>query len=331
MTDDKINDLVSAAAKAHDADFGSLAIYAALKAATEDRIHTSDDLIDDGPDASGPPPERAYIGPRRRDIPRLPRRFLAAVAAIAFIATCAAGVALSQDDTPRELDEATTTTVSPETLKEQIIAASRVAYSDSIVHRRLTYTDPLAPMQPDSVHDSWNDDSTRANRYRSATLEEGEDPRQEGPALDHGLVTFDGIDAVGTRTVDHCFSEFADGPSEPSDLPRETSTDYLEEDLEAGRLVVDGREVFKGRDAIRLRIAPPDPRDGFVWLDATTLLPFWSEGRADSDGAFTEAFEFLPRSDKNFDLLVPPVPAGYTKVDTIPDDRGTNTAADCPS
>jgi len=330
MTDDTINDLVSATARAHDADFGSLAIYAALKAATEDRIHVPDNLIDDRPDAAGPPPDRPYIAGRHREPPRVPRRLLAAAAVVAFVATGAAGVLLSRDDDrPRELEKTTTTTTVPEgPLEDRIIAANRDAYADSIVHQTLTYTDPGSPGEPDSTHESWLDDRASVSRWRSVALEEGEDPRQQGPALDTGPVTFDGSDSAGTRTVDHCVSEYSDDVAEPgTKAPPDTSADYFEERLVEGRLVVDATVEFKGRDAIRLRIEPPDPRSGYVWLDATTLLPFWSEGSADSDGDFTEAFEFLPRSE-NLDLLVPPVPAGYTKVDKVPD-RGVMLPADC--
>jgi hypothetical protein len=333
MTDRRINDLVSAAAKAHDADFGSPAIYAALKAATDERIQGPDnptyDLVDAGPDVSGPPLESPYTGPRGPDLPRIPRRFLAAVAAVAFIATCAAGVTLSHDgDASGDPDKAVTTTVQKRTLEQRIVAANRAAYASSIVHHRLTYTEPVAPGDKGSTHDSWTDDTTGARRYRSTALEQREESLQEGPALDEGPVSFDGVDPVGTRTVDHCLSEYADDLSEPTDSSPSTWADELEESLNAGSLVVDGREVVEGRDAIRLRIAPPDPRDGFVWLDATTLLPFRSEGHADSDGAFTETFEFLRRSEENFDLLVPPVPARYTKVDEIPD-RNPSAPAGC--
>jgi hypothetical protein len=327
MTDDMINDLVSGAAKAQDADFGSLAIYAALKAATEDRINMPDNLVDTRPDGSGAPPDRPYIAPEHRESPRLPRRLLVAAAVVAFVATGAAGVVLSRDDdTPRELDETTTTSEPQGPLEDRIVAANRDAYANRIVHRTLTYTEPMVATEPASTHESWTDDRTGAFRFRSAALEEGRD----GPALDTGPVTFDGGDPVGTRTVDHCVSAYADDLSKQGDLPPNSSADDLEARLAEGRLVVEATEEFRGRDAIRLRIAPPDPRDGFIWLDAATLLPFWSEGQADSDGAFTEAFEFLPRSAESLDLLVPPVPAGYAEVENLPD-RGVKLAADCQS
>jgi hypothetical protein len=331
MTDDTIDDLVSGAAKAHDADFGSLAIYAALKAATEDRIHMTDNLIDDRPDVSEAPPDRPYIDRRRRHVPPpIQRRFLAAVAAVAFIATCAAGVALSRDDDePREPDKANTTTVPEGVLEERIIAANREAYANSIVHRTLTYENSVSPEEPDSTHDSWTDDRTGASRWRSSGMEEGFEPRPELVALDLGPVTYDGVDPVGIRTVDSCSSEYSDDLSAPSHGAPNALADFMVESLEDGGLVVDGTEVFRGRDAIRLRIAQPDPRSGFIWLDATTLLPFWSEGSADSDGDFTEAFVFLPRSEENIDLLVPPVPAGFTKVAKVPD-RGAVLPTDCP-
>jgi hypothetical protein len=46
------------------------------------------------------------------------------------------------------------------------------------------------------------------------------------------------------------------------------------------------------------------------------------------DGDVTETYEFLDRSAKNLDRLVPPVPDGFTKVKTVHDENA-GVAAGC--
>jgi len=321
MTDDMINDLVSGAASAQDADFGSLAIYAALKAATEDRIHMQDNLIDDRPDGPGAPPDRPYIAPPGREPQRFPRRLLVAAAALAFVATGVAGVVFSTNDTPRENDKTTSTTVPEGTIEERIVAAYRAAYAERIEHRTLTYTDKGVS------HESWRDDGTGLQRFRSTGG--GEGSLKGKPRSDEGpLRTDDGRDPSGIRRIDHCFTEYADDPTAASSIKSGTAVDEMQTALEEGRLVVEGERELDGRDTIRLRYDGAEPREGYLWLDATTLLPFRAEGQEDSDGAFVQTVEFLPRSAENLELLVPPVPAGYTKVDQI-HDPDAGDAAGC--
>ena len=310
MTDDVINDLVAGAASAQDADFGSLAIYAALKAATEDRIHMPDDLIDTRPDGPGAPPHRPYIAPQDQEAPRFPRRLLMAVAAAAFVATGVAGVVFAtSDDTPREIEKTTTTTVPQGTLEDRIIAANRDAHADSIVHRTVTYTDKGV------TYETWSDDSTGLRRFRATGGEDGS--LQGKPMSDEGPLRTDGTNPSGARRVDHCFAEYADEPTATSGVPSGSAVDEMQQALDEGRLVVEGARELEGRDTIRLRYDGAEPREGTVWLDATTLLPYRSEGQEDSDGAFVETTEFLPRSAENLEVLVPPVPAAYEKVDQL--------------
>lgn len=312
MTDDMINDLVSGTAKAHDADFGSLAIYAALKAATEDRIHMPDDLIDTRPDGSGAPPARPYIAPPDRGTPRPQRRLLLAVAAIALVAAGIAGaVFATDDDTPRETDKATSTTVPEATIEERIVAAYRAAYADNVEHRTFTYADKGV------TYETWTDDRTGLRRFR--TEGGGEGSLKGKPSSDEGPLRTDDTSTSGVRRIDHCFREYTDDPTASSGVPSGTEVDEMQRALDEGRLVVEGERELDGRATIRLRYDGAEPREGYVWLDATTLLPFRAEGQEDSDGAFVETTELLPRSAENLETLVPPVPAGYTKVDQLRD------------
>jgi hypothetical protein len=217
-------------------------------------------------------------------------------------------VVLSQDDTPRKLDKATTTTVSAERLEERIVAAYRRALSRNVMHT-------VTVWHGGPTTDLWHDASSGASRFRSTG--DGDGSLRGKAARDYGPVTFDGTDPVGTRTVDHCFSDYVDNVIDPFAIPWGATANDLEDDLTSGRLVVDGLAVLDGRDTIRLSVTAGEFDDGHIWLDDTTLLPLRAEGSFDMEGDYTETYEFLPRSDANLADLVPPVPSGYAKVDQV--------------
>jgi hypothetical protein len=151
------------------------------------------------------------------------------------------------------------------------------------------------------------------------------------PSMEHGPLTYDGTEPTGERRINYCFSEYVDDPGAMATIEPDARADELQRDLETGRAVVRGREERDGREAIRLNY-PEDPSSfsfsGSIWLDGTTLLPFLREGTDAIDGELTESYEFLDRSAKNLDLLVPPVPDGFTKVETL-HDEDAGVAAGC--
>jgi hypothetical protein len=76
--------------------------------------------------------------------------------------------------------------------------------------------------------------------------------------------------------------------------------------------------VVDGRDTIRLRRTD---QVELMWLDKTTLLPIRTSGTWNTGGDYSTTHEFLPRTDETAQLLVPPIPEGFTEVDQLRGDR----------
>jgi hypothetical protein len=165
----------------------------------------------------------------------------------------------------------------------------------------------------------WRDDQT--GTWRDLTTG-GNGSLHGKPSLDSGPSGFDGNTPTGRRSIDHCFSEYSENGLYG---PRNNVTEPvgIKRDFDSGALAVDGNEIVDGREAIRLRYADGD---GTIWLDAATLLPFRGAGTFDDGGRYTTTVEFLPRTDANRRLLVPPIPAGFTEVDQLRGDGASRDA-----
>ena len=196
---------------------------------------------------------------------------------------------------------------------ERVEFAWRVGYLGNIEHTLTTDS-----RNGGTTSEMWWDDSTGVWRTRSTG---GTGSLHGKPELDHGAAGFDGATPKGQRQIDFCFGEYMDWDIGPLVTP-ETKAQRIRQDLDRGVLVEDGREVIDGRDTIRLRRTDHDER---MWLDEATLLPVRTAGTWAGGGDYSTTHEFLPRTDETRQLVVPPVPEGFTKVDQV---RGDGAARD---
>jgi hypothetical protein len=197
-------------------------------------------------------------------------------------------------------------------LAERVEFAWRVGYLGNVEH---TFT--TDSRSGGTTSEMWWDDSTGAWRTRSAD-------GAGTPVLDQGAAGFDGENPKGQRMLDYCFSEYMDWDAGPLVTP-ETKATRIRQDLDQGQLVEDGREEIDGRDTIRLRRADGSER---MWLDGTTLLPVRTAGTWGSGGDYATTHEFIARTDETRQLIVPPIPAGFTKVEQTRGD-GASMDAGC--
>jgi len=201
-------------------------------------------------------------------------------------------------------------------IAERVEFAWRVGYLGNIEHTFSTDS-----RYGGTTSEMWWDDSTGVWR----TLTTGGTGSLHGkPVLDHGAAGFDGTTPKGQRSVDFCFSEYMDWDAGPLVTPV-TKAERIRQDFDQGLLVEDGTEVTDGRDTIRLRRTDGTER---MWLDETTLLPVRTSGTWDSGGDYSTTHDFLPRTDETRQLVVPPIPEGFTKVDQTRGD-GAGMDAGC--
>lgn len=215
--------------------------------------------------------------PRQR---RTRRRFLAATAAIASVAAAVTAVVVIRDDgegggdgtrtgTPREAEASGTD------LASQISEAQQAAAADSIVH---IYQDARGEPQYNYDTESWYDETTGWRRDLMYDLD-GQPSYDTGaaqaPSLDESPPLPIPPDASPLdpslptrriRTVDHCFSEYAD--SDQTALPGSNQAEDVGRWLAEGTLIEDGTEVVGGRELIRLvqtlgSITPEDRPGGW--------------------------------------------------------------------
>jgi hypothetical protein len=257
------------------------------------------------------------------------RSLLAGIATMAAAAALVAGVATGQygSDEPRETDAGPRTgTAGDDELAARIIAATDDATADSVVHVAQDNT-----TSPDD--ESWYDEATGLRRVLDLD-------HDGAPDYDYGAPTppnpdqppLEWDEAIPVRTVDHCLRQYAEGtePGMPSGSgkPRGVGeAQRIRDGLATGRLVEDGTETDDGRELIRLREVPPED-DGFnytgpaedtvVLVDPDTYRPISLRRYPDSDAEYVQTFEYLPRTEENLALLSPPVPDGFTQVDSLP-------------
>jgi hypothetical protein len=280
----------------------------------------------------------AWPRPARR-APRPPRWAVAAAAAVAVLAGGLAVARAGDDDGDRgrpDVDTAASDPTDDQTL-DSIAAAVDGAIADGmIVH--LTH---------DDVSEAWVDLRSGAERRilpastGGRTMDWG---RSEAPAA--GTDQPSRGDDMPRRLVDHCLHQYAD--RREADLYYSDVVSPLSEELAAGAFTVDGTVTVDGRELLRLvPVEVPlettgDPVDDdelmavatigtqIVYVDPATYLPVRIEDQRASaspeDGVPTSGssapssntyLEFLPRTPANLELLVPPVPAGYTQVDQL--------------
>lgn len=310
--DRQTDELVAIATNTRDADFGSLAMHAALKAAMEDLIMSTETDRGTGHVTTHPrpdPPERSYLtGPEpARGRPR----WLLAAAAIAAAVLTVSGVLALQARGPLETTTATdpappTTSITedPELL-DRIVTAYEQGYGNNLVRQTTTYGD--GRVQAATIDD--------AGGHTAGSMTGADGSGWDGRTVwEWGAAGLDEDGYTGWVEVDHCDAEYTDASREV--MPERMIGNDLRDAVESGRLVIEGTEVKDGRDAIRIVDGTEASSDETLWLDAETLLPFRLEGASGEGhaGGYLITVEFLPRSDDNLAELVVAVPEGYTYV-----------------
>jgi len=234
---------------------------------------------------------------------RRSRRSLVAVsAAAALVAGLVAGQLVgSPSETP---------------LMGRIVAASDEASASSIVHVVNEQTLP-GEAEPSSVTERWTDDTSDATRMRTHI------PGVPDGQIDVGPLTGPTIDVPahsGQRVVDYCTRQYVDHvDTDGASVDVKGDFGTLRDAVAAGRLSEDGTEVIDGRELIRLtRIEPvPGVADHVVLVDPDTYLPVRARGRLSSGETFSQTYDYLPRTAENLALLLPPLPEGFTQVDSL--------------
>jgi hypothetical protein len=290
--------------------------------------------------------------PHRRRIPRSLAVGGGAVAAAA--AVFAAVVAVRSDGGGNAYrattEEASGGAVAPE-LATRIIAATEEAAETMVVHTlqdNTSYGDD----------EMWRDETTGGLRM----VQHEEDG---APSLDTGPVTAppagDGPSSqpIPNRTVDYCFSEYAEGVQPPLPIGTGSGTEWVQNALERGWWTEDGTQVVDGRELLRFRemlsdvnANPPAGPDGdqettttepqpsvtgaeqedevlaIALIDPETYRPVMYTGYPGSDAEYAQTYEYLPRTPENLARLVAPVPEGFSLVDELRSD-GDRAAAGC--
>jgi hypothetical protein len=230
---------------------------------------------------------------------RRSRAVLSAVAAAVVAGVVTAQLVGTSSDTP---------------LMGRIVAATDEATASSVIHWIDEQTLP-GEAEPSTVSEHWTDGTSGASRAR---LEGG----QLDQMVDVGSLVGPTIDSPahsGQRVVDYCTRQYVDhvdtgGASIDIDPDALGS---LRDDVAAGRLVEDGTEVAGGRELIRLtRIEPAPAEDHVVLVDPDTYLPVRARGTLDGV-TFSQTYEYLPRTQENLALIVPPIPEGFTELDPL--------------
>lgn len=294
-----------------------------------------------------------HLGSRRRR--RIPRSLAVGAGAVAAAAAVFAAVVAVRPDGGANgyratTEEASGGAVAPE-LATRIIAATEEAAETMVVHTlqdNTSYGDD----------EMWRDETTGGVRM----LQHEEDG---APSLDTGPVTApspgDGPSSqpIPNRTVDYCFSEYAEGVQPSLSIGAGSGTEWVQNALEWGWWTEDGTQVVDGRELLRFRemlsdvnanpppgpdgdqettTTEPQPWDtgtrqddevlGIALIDPETYRPVMYTGHPGSEFEYTTTYEYLPRTRENLARLVAPVPEGFSLVSELRSD-GDRAAAGC--
>jgi hypothetical protein len=285
----------------------------------------------------------AVVTPHRPNRRRRPLAIGAAVA-IAAATTLVIGIAtLPGGEAPK----------AEASIEQRIIAATDAALDDSVVH----VTTDFVPSSAGADNESWIDVTSLGVRSETLTDQgdvisgygQAEAPRPSDPPPDFGSYDPSDVGNADCQTVTepdgHQYQRctgYTMPPGYPTSVVRyvqacdETymdkeepyqSTSFpeleVQEEIAAGHLAVDGTEVIDGQELIRLRDVataelPEDfAVDQFVYVDPDTYLPVQLRSDVGGPDENVATFEYLPRTAANLELLVPPVPAGYTEVSDL--------------
>lgn len=255
-----------------------------------------------------------------------------------------AGVTTEQDrSSVTKSDDAPATS-----LEARIIAAIDEAEGGSIV---AVAQDEA--QGPDTM--SWSDEVTGARRdlqldeagnprydagLVAAPAPEDPSPREPADEPDPSeLFDPNAAPNLDGRVVDHCLGLYVESPA-PVYPGSEAAS--IRDGLADGTKVLDGAEVIDGREMIRVRTVispnthggtstvPPGPGphapevpytddSRVTYVDPETYRPVMVRAYVGSEAEYTMRITFLDRTPENLAVLVAPVPAGFSLVDSFPD------------
>lgn len=300
-------------------------------------IAASGGEVDPSPPADQPRPGASRRWSAR---PGGRRRLLAAAAAVLVVGGVIVAVRAGDGDPP----DVGTAETPPTSAPGDSEGAAQMSPEEQRIHDAIVEAAPSSVIHttgPRASDSEWWYDVTTQTQRGITRRADGRPLIDMGPGVPPNL---DGSPApsapgdygpvVPRRFVDHCLRKYAD--TQDPNLYLGPETDALVQSLVEGSANVDGTEVVDGRELIRVVMTfelPPDltvpgevtvTTPEFVYVDPATSLPVsW----AGPDGSRTEV-EFLPRTAENLAFLVPPVPDGFTQVETPPlDDE--RAAANC--
>jgi hypothetical protein len=211
-------------------------------------------------------------------------------------------------------------------LMGRIAAATDEALASSVVHWVDEQTPP-GEAGPSRVTEFWTDETSSATRIldRDTTGD---------PVLDVGPLTAPSLESPahpGQRVVDYCTRTYVDhqdtgGASTDIELD---GLRELRDAVAAGQWVEDGTEMVDGRDLIRLVQAEERHGSGHVLLvDPDSYLPVRARGTLSTGEAYSQTYEYVPRTPDSLAGLRPPIPSGFTESDDLGFDTRPRS---CPS
>jgi hypothetical protein len=209
-------------------------------------------------------------------------------------------------------------TASDTPLMGRIVAATDEAIAGSVIHMVDEQTLPGEP-GASRVTEFWTDEISDATRILRRDA-------QGDPLEDVGPLTGPTLESPshsGQRAVYYCtqqYTELRDTGGASTDLEA-GGIRQLRDFVAAGELVEDGTEVVDGRQLIRL--VRPDVEAGedivIMLVDPDTYLPVGARGTIRHGGrgeTYSQTYEFLPRTPENLALVNPPIPDGFTQVES---------------
>jgi hypothetical protein len=233
------------------------------------------------------------------------RTVLAGAIAIAAVAVLIAALVTTGSDSRSDDD-----------LEARIIAAARTAATDMVVHEMDHWPENSTPVDAET----WRDETTLSVRM----VTYGPDG---SPASDWGQVELPapppGERPPGRRlmrTIDYCNREYTDEEetSYPEDAVEVSVLAPIISGLDHGSYRVDGTEQVDGREMIRVVEGSTSAITYLVDPDTHLPVMMRAEVGEGNDRAFTQTYEYLPRTPENLaQLQAADPPEGFQQVDEL--------------
>jgi hypothetical protein len=260
---------------------------------------------------------------------RARRRYLAAVAVLSAAASLAAlAIVVTRDGPDASTESPPADGPAPDTGGTDPVPDS----GDAIV-----LVEELSTAQgPEGwAHTTWTDETTGASHSMGAPFprSQGSEDRESAYAVETDPT---GAQVVVQREVDHGRREFWERVARPEDQyvrPGRTS-DHLQQEIDEGSILADGREVVDGVELLRF-VSPPPPLNGcppaelgvptfcqgvemtvhVTWADPSTMRPVKQALLGVEQVHHTTTYTYLPRTPENVALVEMAIPDGYARVE----------------